>query len=57
MQCAHQQFGRGSPELRDGEKTLPAGYCRENFLDTVETLRLGSARTLSSNALRETNAT
>ena len=30
MQCAHQQPGRGSPELRDGQKATPAGHRREN---------------------------
>ena len=56
MQCAHQQLVRDSPELRDGQKAIPAGHSRENLRNRVESLWLVGARTASDDALRETKA-
>ena len=56
MQSAHQQLGRDSPQLHDGQKTIPALHSRENIPNPVESLWMGNARTPSNNALREMKA-
>ena len=57
MQCAHQQPRTNSPELRDGQKAIPAGHSPENLRNPVGSFWLRGARTPSDEALRETKAT
>ena len=43
MQCAHQQPGRESPELRDCQNATLAGHSREIFRNPVESFWLKGA--------------
>ena len=57
MQCAHQQPGRESPELRDCQNAILAGHSREIFRNPVESFWLRGASKPSDDALQETKAT